>query len=598
MDRLIAASNENMSNQEPSRFVTNHEPSRFTNNQEPSRFPSNLEPSRLINSTSNQESPRLTHNPTNREASRFPSDMTNYSPANVRMVENVLLIWLDNNIDEVNNTDCANTLIQLRWIVNNTHVFTDEEKCVDFIYKIKHEKVCMIISGSLGQNIVPIVHGIPYIDSIFIFCGNKSLHETWVKKWPKIRGVHTAITPICETLYQIVQKYELGSIGIYYMNPEDSSWKSGAGQSVRTNFLLTKVLKELILKMEFDNAHLQQWVGFCRPSLTTNETDSKGLDLLEKKYPHIPPVWFYAHDYFIWSTLNRSLRTFDVNILVKMSFFIHDLHEQIDRLHREQMIQSGMNQPFTVYHGQGLLKPVAEQMTKSKSGLIIFNSFLCASTDRRLAHDLANRAMKHPDFVGLLFVMTIDPSKTTAPFAFINNITGYEGKDEVIFPMHTVFRIRDIQSMGDRLIQVGLTLSNEGDKNLYDLDEQWKANISNNIDGWNCLGQLLIKFQQFERAEEIYNILFRQTNNQKEKENFHQQLAKIREAQKKSKPSGLYSDEIYNPLTSKIDAESIAQGFQARTADAEQESVVFNPFNMQKWQKNIEMLKKKLFVLK
>lgn len=591
MDRLLATNNETVSNSEPSRFATNPEASRF--------MPS-PEPSRLVRNPVDQNSPRLTNRSINRDVPRFATDMSNFSPANVRMVENVLLIWLDNNIDEINDTDCANTLIQLRWIVNNTHVFTDEEKCIDFIYKCKHERICMIISGSLGQNIVPIVHAIPYIDSIFIFCGNKSLHETWVTKWRKIRGVHTVITPICETLYQIVQKYELSSIGIYYMNPDDPSWKSGGGGNVRTSFLFTKIFKELILKMEFDNAHLQQWVAFCRPGLITNETDSKSLELLEKKYPHISPVWFYSHDYFLWSTLNRSIRTFDVNILLKLSFFIYDLHQQINQLHREQTIQPGIKQPFTVYHGQGLHKSVAEQMIKSKNGLIIFNSFLCASTDRRLAHDFANRAMKHSDYVGLSFVMTIDPTKSTVPFAFINNITGYEGKDEVIFPMHTVFRIRDIQSMGEnnRLIQVGLTLSNEDNDNLYDFDGEMKTNISNNIQGWNYLGQLLIKFEKFERAEEIYNILFRQTTDEKEKEIFHQQLAKIREAQKKSKPSGLYSDEIYHPLTSKIDPESIAQGFQARTADAEHDSVVFNPFNMQKWQKNLELLKKKLFVLK
>ena len=41
----------------------------------------------------------------------------------LQMVQNVLLIWLDNNIDE-NNEDCRNTITQLQCIVNTiTHFY-------------------------------------------------------------------------------------------------------------------------------------------------------------------------------------------------------------------------------------------------------------------------------------------------------------------------------------------------------------------------------------------------------------------------------------------------------------------------------------------
>lgn len=555
---------------------------------------------RLVRATSD--------NMINRDPSRFSDEMMNYTRANVRMVQNVCLIWLDNNIDEVGNVDCQNTLVQLRWMVSNTHVFNDEEKCLDFIYKTKHDRICMIISGSLGQNIVPIVHPISSIDSIFIYCGNKSLHETWVKKWSKIKGVYTNITPICEILEKIVQNYRLTSIALYYLDVDDHSSRSTEGEQFYRTFTLTHVLKELIGKMNFDQTNLQQWITYCRSNLLTNEHASKHLDILEQKYQNLSPIWCYAHDEFLSTILNRSLRVFDVNIIIKLSFFIRDLHEQIDRLHREQFIDSGLKQSFTVYHGQGLHKGPAEQMIRTKKGLIIFNSFLCASTDRRLTHDFAHRAMKDPNSVGLLFVMTIDPSKTTVPFAFINSVTGFEGKDEVLFPMHTVFRIRDIQSMGDnnRLVQVGLTLSNDSYDNLYGLNGQLPNKSMANIQMWDYLGQLLIKLAQFDRADEMYNLLFRMTTDDKEKELFHQQLGKIKDARKltqqvlglSDKPGGLYAEQQYHPLHSKIDEESIAQGFQARTADSDLETIVSNPSNMQKWQKNLETLKKKLFVMK
>jgi uncharacterized protein YrrD len=61
--------------------------------------------------------------------------------------------------------------------------------------------------------------------------------------------------------------------------------------------------------------------------------------------------------------------------------------------------------------------------------------------------------------------MTIDPSKSTTPFASINGVSYFPAEDEVLFSMHTVFRIQDIKSIGEnqRLIQVDLTLTDEND---------------------------------------------------------------------------------------------------------------------------------------
>jgi hypothetical protein len=48
------------------------------------------------------------------------------------MVQNVLLIWFDNSIDE-DNDDCKNTLAQLRRIINAVNTFTNRDQCIDFL---------------------------------------------------------------------------------------------------------------------------------------------------------------------------------------------------------------------------------------------------------------------------------------------------------------------------------------------------------------------------------------------------------------------------------------------------------------------------------
>jgi hypothetical protein len=138
----------------------------------------------------------------------------------------------------------------------------------------------------------------------------------------------------------------------------------------------------------------------------------------------------------------------DVDIIIKMGFFIDDLHRHIERLHSEQFSKHQSGKTFTVYRGQGMPKTDFDQMTKTKGVLLFFNNFLSASKDRNVSLAFARRALPNTDIVGIRFVMTIDPAKSTTPFASIVNVGFYKGKeDEVLFSMHTVFRIGEIKSM-------------------------------------------------------------------------------------------------------------------------------------------------------
>ncbi|CAF4841335.1 unnamed protein product, partial [Rotaria magnacalcarata] len=48
-------------------------------------------------------------------------------------------------------------------------------------------KAFIISSGALGQHLVTDIHGMPKVDAIYIFCGNKARQWLWTKDWPKIR---------------------------------------------------------------------------------------------------------------------------------------------------------------------------------------------------------------------------------------------------------------------------------------------------------------------------------------------------------------------------------------------------------------------------
>jgi hypothetical protein len=53
--------------------------------------------------------------------------------------------------------------------------------------------------------------------------------------------------------------------------------------------------------------------------------------------------------------LNRALRTYEVDTIIKMGFFIQRLHKEINELHIKQT-DGQEKHSFIVYRGQGLLK--------------------------------------------------------------------------------------------------------------------------------------------------------------------------------------------------------------------------------------------------
>ncbi|CAM4843988.1 unnamed protein product, partial [Rotaria magnacalcarata] len=133
-----------------------------------------------------------------------------------RMIQNYLVLWVDGNIDE-NNEDCRNTLAQLRSVVSEVNVCTTPEGCIDFLNKMDEGKAFVISSGALGQSLVNDIHGMPKVDAIYIFCGNKARHEPWAKNWSKIRGVFTSIKPICESLKKVAHECDHDSIPMSFV---------------------------------------------------------------------------------------------------------------------------------------------------------------------------------------------------------------------------------------------------------------------------------------------------------------------------------------------------------------------------------------------
>ncbi|CAF1300470.1 unnamed protein product [Adineta steineri] len=440
-----------------------------------------------------------------------------------RIPQNYLLLWADTSIDETNK-DYKNTLKQIRNITGDVNAFTERDACIDFLTNAEEDiQSFLVVKDTMFQQIMPLINDIPQLYCIYILNDIETPHEEWPKKWQKVKGVHTNIDNICQALQMGIKQFNQDSIAMSFITETEMASTENLNQ-LEPTFMYTQILKEILLDMKHDEKAIKQFTAYCRHR---DCGSAKNIDYFEKKYQSQSPVWWYTSPSFIYSMLNYALRSMEDDTIINMGFFIHDLHQQIQQLHQQQ-VHTYRGKSFIVYRGQGLSKANFKKLQKTIGGLMSFNNFLSTSTEQDMALGFAYSASENVDMVGILFIMSIDPCTESAPFASIKEESYFKHEEEILFSMHTVFRVCAIKQIENNkhLYQVELQLTSDDDQQLRVLTDRIRE--AGGGTGWQRFGNLLLKNGQFNKAKEFYNVLLEQTSNESEKAIYYSQLGCVK----------------------------------------------------------------------
>jgi tetratricopeptide (TPR) repeat protein len=415
-----------------------------------------------------------------------------------KIMENFIIVWLCSNING-SLTDRDDLVMQLRHIINGFKTYTDINECIDFLTNLSDEKVVMIINDYPDQNFLPLIDHIPQLHSIYIFDNDREKHEQITKEFKLLRGTYSQIEHICSAVKQDAYRLVVDLTPISVISPSSSLNLDELDQS----FMYTQLLKEIIIDIEYDAEKARE--EFTQFYLSRSDADGlqpNTINQFQQCYEDHSPIWWYTKEWFIYSSLNRALRTQDVELITKMGFFVQDLHRQIERQHRETHDTSKV----VVYRGQALSNDDFEKLRKSKGGLFSFNNFLSTSLDRDVSLLLADSNQQNHDITAILFKMEIDPSISSTPFARIGNIGQFNSEAEILFSMHTVFRIGDMNKIGERLWEVNLKLTSDSDQQLKCLTDYIRSEIGGRV-GWLNMAMLMHKIGKYDKIIEIVDML-------------------------------------------------------------------------------------------
>jgi hypothetical protein len=136
-----------------------------------------------------------------------------------------------------------------------------------------------------------------------------------------------------------------------------------------------------------------------------------------------------------------------------------------------------------------------------------FNNFLSTSKDREVSLKFVEGILGKTDTVLILFRMTIDASVSSIPFAAIQEVSYFETEEEILFSIHTVFRIGEITPLdqNNSLYQVELKLTADDDQQLRTLTDRIREEAEGET-GWQRMGNLLLKIGRFDKTEVLWVI--------------------------------------------------------------------------------------------
>ena len=100
-------------------------------------------------------------------------------------LETFSLIWLDASVN--NSQENLDAQQRLRSSINHLKTFEHQDDCEQYIRSVSPlDRVVLIVSGRFDPQIVPRIHQLRQVSSIYVYCMDKERNEQWAQHFTKV----------------------------------------------------------------------------------------------------------------------------------------------------------------------------------------------------------------------------------------------------------------------------------------------------------------------------------------------------------------------------------------------------------------------------
>ncbi|CAF3611522.1 unnamed protein product [Rotaria sp. Silwood1] len=427
--------------------------------------------------------------------SSLPDDPSRRNSDNSHL-EIFSLIWLDSN---VNGSDIRNTEQQLRTIINYVKKFQDVEQCERYIVEqSENDRLVVIVSGRLGRIIVPSIHALRQVVSIYVYCMDKKGNKEWADKFSKVKAVASELTELVTQIKEDhkVQKQAEEPFSINIFNKNRGKGKSTSG--LNGKFVFSQMLIECLLRLKSTETDTNEVIKCCKQQYEGNSVELNLIRKFEKTYSPDKALTWYTEESFFYNTLNAVLRNENTYMICLFRTYISDIYHQLKNNQVKERIR--------VYRGQKISSEELETLKQLIGSFISVNSFFSTSKSYQEALTFVQGSNIAAGLERVVFEIDADPSIiTTKPFADISKYSAYNKESEVLFMLGSIFRLNGVEcSMTDRLWTIRMSLCSEIEYDLKDVLTHMRSQLGNGDTNLRILGKVLWTMGKIGLAEQYF----------------------------------------------------------------------------------------------
>ncbi|CAF1182466.1 unnamed protein product [Adineta steineri] len=418
-------------------------------------------------------------------------------------LETFSLIWLDANVN--GSVENIETQQRLRTSINHLKTFQNGDECKHYIELLPKDRFVLIVSGRLGQEVVPYIHNLRQVYSIYVYCLQKERNERWAKQYSKIKGV---IIKLDELVTQIQSNQNKRSqikidepllITFFFTNNNNNS-------ELNDHFIYSQLLIDYLLHNKLISTDEKELILLSKDEYKGNENELNIVREFENDYSSDRALWWYTRESFVYRLLNKAFRIQNIDLLLIFRFFIRDIQRLIE--------QNKSTNSICVYRSYLMSNDEIELFKNSIGEFLSINGYFLTNTHRQQTISYLNNSDITNDLEKVLFEIVADPHiDSSKPFSNITSFSYFSGEDQILFTLGSIFQLISIQQQdegNERIWIIRMKLSSDKHERLKYVFEHIKNQYNTEQMNLLSFGRMLRKMSKYDDAEKFYRRLLKE----------------------------------------------------------------------------------------
>ncbi|CAF3996010.1 unnamed protein product, partial [Rotaria magnacalcarata] len=371
------------------------------------------------------------------------------------------------------------------------------DECVQLLHRYSDQSVFLVISNdaSLDERSISKLRCFINVEYIYHF-GSDNL-------WKKTKG---------DASNNIVRFSQDESC--LHILPSDVSSQKLENLDAETQRLVLKILLIEILHRSPTTSQAKE--DFLTYSESKYHSDHVRLDQIrefKKSYNPDNAILWYTKGDFASRILNKTLRSYDLDPMFKIRYFISNLYSHLDTLYRLQLPTLPCD-ILRLYRGKLISRKEFEHLCRIIGTYVITNSFVSCSIGEPVASAFSGKdTEKSENQISVVFVIkNLDQKNVSEPYAYIPKGSKIRDECEVLLSFGTLFKIRSVKKHENNVWTIHLYRGVEEQKLELELYTHLclQCGVLNQLSDLVSLVETINDNQYVEQAKAIHPLITRQ----------------------------------------------------------------------------------------